>query len=71
MALIMSPISETAYSSRPSLRGEMKRFWDKPFSHLVPIKGFLRLDIQGMEDLVMVVPPPFRNICCKPLAPVL
>ncbi len=37
---------------------EMKRFWNKPFSHRVPVNGFSRLDVQGMEDLGMADPPP-------------
>lgn len=28
----------------------MLRFWDKPFSHRVPVKGFMRLDIHKMES---------------------
>ncbi len=37
----------------PACVAEMMRFWDKPFSHCVPVKGFSRLDVQGMEDVGM------------------
>ncbi len=41
---------------------EIKRFWDKPFPHRVPVNGFSRLDVQGMEDLGMADnPPPLSN----------
>lgn len=39
----------------------MKRFWDKTFSHTVPVKGFSRRDVKGMEDLGMADPPPVVN----------
>lgn len=29
---------------------EMKRHWDKPYSHYVPVKGFVWLDIQDMGN---------------------
>lgn len=56
-----SPSSETVYSAVPACMAEMKRFWDKPFSHRVPIKGFSRLDVKGMEDLGMADPPPVET----------
>ncbi|GAA6102099.1 cell division cycle protein 23 homolog isoform X1 [Tachysurus ichikawai] len=30
---------------------EMKRSWDKPFTHIVPVKGFSSLDVNEMEEL--------------------
>ncbi|XP_042604297.1 uncharacterized protein LOC109086203 [Cyprinus carpio] len=48
---------------------EMKRFWDKPFSHRVPVKGFSRLDVQGMEDLGMADPPPVESSVANHLNP--
>lgn len=46
---------------------EMK--WDKPFSQRVPIKSFLRLDFQRMEDLGMAVPPPVETSVANHLHP--
>ena len=42
----------------PACVSEMKRFWDKPFSHRVPVKGFSRLDVDKMEELGMSNSPP-------------
>ncbi|KAL0176860.1 hypothetical protein M9458_029190, partial [Cirrhinus mrigala] len=36
---------------------EMKHFWDKPFSHRVPVKGFSRLDVHNTEELGMLNTP--------------
>ncbi len=47
----------------------MKRFWDKPFLHWVPVKGFSRLDVQGMEDLGMADPPPVEAFVANHLHP--
>lgn len=32
---------------------KMQHFWNKPFSHRVPVKGFTRLNIHSMEELGM------------------
>lgn len=53
----------------PACVAEMKRFWDKPFSHRVPVKGFSRLDVQGMEDLGMADPPPVESSVANHLNP--
>ncbi len=45
----------------PACVAEMKKFWDKPFSHRVPVKGFSKLDVQGMGDLGMADPPPVES----------
>ncbi|KAI7805394.1 putative GAG protein [Triplophysa rosa] len=45
----------------PACVVEMKRFWHRPFSHRVPVKGFSRLDVQGMEDLGMADSPPVET----------
>lgn len=37
----------------PACIAEMRYFWDKPFSHRVPIKGFFMLDVVNMEELGM------------------
>ncbi|KAL1268396.1 hypothetical protein QQF64_033759 [Cirrhinus molitorella] len=29
----------------------MRRFWDKPFTHRVPVKGYTSLDVHNMEEL--------------------
>ncbi|KAI5629051.1 hypothetical protein C0J50_8203, partial [Silurus asotus] len=42
----------------PACVTEMRRFWDKPFSHRVPVKGFSRLEVHDMEALGMCNPPP-------------
>lgn len=42
----------------PPCVAEMHSFWDKPFSHRVPVKGFSRLDLYNMEDLGMLNPKP-------------
>ncbi|KAL1261341.1 hypothetical protein QQF64_006606 [Cirrhinus molitorella] len=41
----------------------MRRFWDKPFSHRVPVKGYSRLDVHNMEELGMSTPPPPQSNC--------
>ncbi len=53
----------------PACVAEMKRFWDKPFSHHVLVKGFSRLDVQGMKDLGMVDPPPVESSVANHLHP--
>ncbi|KAI5108305.1 hypothetical protein C0J45_1899, partial [Silurus meridionalis] len=35
----------------PACVAEMRRFWDKPFSHRVPVKSFSRLEVHDMEAL--------------------
>lgn len=40
----------------PMCVSEIKHFWDKPFSHRVPVKGYSRLDVQNMEELGMSNP---------------
>ncbi len=35
----------------PACIREMKRYWDKPLRHRVPVEGFSGLDMQGMEEL--------------------
>ena len=42
----------------PACLREVKRYWDKPLRHRVPVKGFSGLDIQGMEELGLSNPPP-------------
>lgn len=42
----------TIHPSSPWMHGRyIKRHWDKPFSHRVPVRGFVRLDIQDMGEL--------------------
>lgn len=41
----------------PACVVETKRFWDKPFSHRVPVKGFSTVDIHGMDELGLSTPP--------------
>ncbi|KAL0153360.1 hypothetical protein M9458_051356 [Cirrhinus mrigala] len=53
-----SPASAQVIPTVPACVSEMKRFWDKPFSHRVPVKGFSRLDVHNMEELGMSNPPP-------------
>lgn len=43
---------QTIHPSSPRIHGGyIKRHWDKPFSHRVPVRGFARLDIQDMGEL--------------------
>ena len=53
----------------PACVAEMKKFWDKPFSHRVSVKGFSRLDVQGMDDLGMADPPPVETSVANHLHP--
>ncbi|XP_073677299.1 uncharacterized protein [Garra rufa] len=53
-----APATKQVIPAVPACVSEMKRFWDKPFSHRVPVKGFSRLDVQNMEELGMSNPPP-------------
>ncbi|KAF4100012.1 hypothetical protein G5714_020138 [Onychostoma macrolepis] len=39
------------------------------FSHRVPVKGFSRLDVQGMEDVGMADPPPVKSSVANHLHP--
>lgn len=41
----------------PACMAEMKRYWDKPFSHRVPVKGFTQVDVHGMDGLGLSLPP--------------
>ncbi|KAF7704447.1 hypothetical protein HF521_021519, partial [Silurus meridionalis] len=47
----------------------MCRFWDKPFSHRVPVKGFSRLEVHDMEALGMYNPPPVELSVASHLHP--
>ena len=47
----------------------MKRFWDKPFSHRVPVKGFSIVDVQGMDELGLSAPPTVEPSVPKHLHP--
>ncbi|RXN12479.1 putative GAG protein [Labeo rohita] len=53
-----APAVKQVIPAVPACISEMKRFWDKPFSHRVPVKGFSRLDVHNMEELGMSNPPP-------------
>ncbi|RXN15610.1 putative GAG protein [Labeo rohita] len=53
-----APAVKQVIPAVPACVSEMKRFWDKPFSHRVPVKGFSRLDVHNMEELGMSNPPP-------------
>lgn len=35
----------------PACVAKMQHFWDKPFSHRVPVKGFSRLDVHNTKEL--------------------
>lgn len=48
---------------------EMKRHWNKPFSHCVPVKGFAWLDIQDMGELGLADPPPVELSVANHLRP--
>ncbi len=41
----------------PACMKEMKRYWDKPFRHRVPVKGYSGLEIAGSEELGLADPP--------------
>lgn len=53
-----APPAKQLIPAVPACVSEMKRFWDKPFSHRVPVKGFSRLDVDKMEELGMSNSPP-------------
>ncbi|KAL1254303.1 hypothetical protein QQF64_016532 [Cirrhinus molitorella] len=53
-----APAVKQVIPAVPACVSEIKRFWDKPFSHRVPVKGFSRLDVHNMEELGMSNPPP-------------
>lgn len=42
----------------PACLKNMKLYWDKPFSHRVPVMGYSGLDVQNMEELGLAGPPP-------------
>ncbi|KAI5102388.1 hypothetical protein C0J45_7740, partial [Silurus meridionalis] len=53
----------------PACVTEMCCFWDKPFSHRVPVKGFSRLEVHDMEALGMYNPPPVELSVASHLHP--
>ena len=53
----------------PACLREVKRYWDKPLRHRVPVKGFSGLDIQGMEELGLSNPPPVESSVASHLHP--
>lgn len=53
----------------PACLREVKRYWDKPLRHRVPVKGFSGLDIQGMEELGLSNPPPVEPSVASHLHP--
>lgn len=53
----------------PACIAEMKRSWDQPFSHHVPIKGYLCLDVCEMEGLGLSNPPKVEQSVAHHLHP--
>ncbi|KAL0199141.1 hypothetical protein M9458_007681, partial [Cirrhinus mrigala] len=45
------PPAKQLLPALPACIAEMKRSWDKPFFHRVPVKGFSSLDVSEMEGL--------------------
>ncbi|RXN29965.1 copper homeostasis cutC -like protein [Labeo rohita] len=45
------PPAKQLLPALPACIAEMKRSWDKPFSHRVPVKGYSSLDVSEMEGL--------------------
>ncbi|RXN14919.1 putative GAG protein [Labeo rohita] len=51
------PSAKQLLPALPACIAEMKRSWDKPFSHRVPVKGYSSLDVSEMEGLGLSNPP--------------
>lgn len=51
------PQAKQLLPNLPACIVEIKRLWDKPFSHRVPIKGYSSLDVSEMEGLGLSNPP--------------
>ncbi len=63
-----SPVKQLIPAA-PACVTEMRRFWDKPFSHRVPVKAFSRLDVHIMAALGMSNPPPVELSVASHLHP--
>lgn len=48
---------------------EMKRFWDKPFRHRVPVKGFSSLEVADGDEWGLGDPPVVEQVVASHLHP--
>lgn len=63
------PPAKQLLPALPACVAEMKRSWDKPFSHRVPVKGYSSLDVSEMEGLGLSNPPTVEQSVAHHLHP--